>query len=199
MNAVGIDVSKRKSTVTIRRPGDVVLMPPCDIPHTQSAINALIEQLKNLDGETKACMEHTGRYYEPVANWLSDAGIFVSAVNPILIRDFGDDSLRAPKTDKADSKKIARYALDRWAKLKQYGSMDKTRSQLKTMNRQFGFYMDQKTAMKNNLISLLAETDGLCPYLPACGLCPLGISKCLYSALSELVQMQELLLPCREN
>ena len=93
-----------------------------------------------------------------VANWLSDAGIFVSAVNPILIRDFGDDSLRAPKTDKADSKKIARYALDRWGKLKQYGSMDKTRNQLKTMNRQFGFYMDQKTAMKNNLIALLDQT-----------------------------------------
>ena len=85
MNAVGIDVSKGKSTVTIRRPGDVVLMPPRDIPHTQSAITALIHQIKALDGETKVCMEHTGRYYEPVAAWLSDAGIFVSAVNPILI------------------------------------------------------------------------------------------------------------------
>lgn len=158
MNAVGIDVSKGKSTVTIRRPGDVVLMPPCDIPHTQSAINDLIEQLRGLEGETKVCMEHTGRYYEPVATWLSDAGIFVSAVNPILIRDFGDDSLRTPKTDKADSKKIARYTLDRWAKLPQYGSMDKTRNQLKTMNRQFGFYMVQKTAMKNNLIALLDQT-----------------------------------------
>lgn len=42
--------------------------------------------------------------------------------------------------------------------MKQYGSMDKTRCQLKTMNRQFGFYMDQKTAMKNNLISLLNQT-----------------------------------------
>ncbi len=158
MNAVGIDVSKGKSTVTIRKPGDVVLMPPCDIPHTQSAINALIRQIKELDGETKACMEHTGRYYEPVATWLSDAGIFVSAVNPILIRDFGDDSLRTPKTDKADSKKIARYTLDRWAKLKQYGTMDKTRNQLKTMNRQFAFYMNHKTALKNNLISLLDQT-----------------------------------------
>ena len=158
MNAVGIDVSKGKSTVTIRRPGDVVIMPPCDIPHTQSAVNALIAQLKSLDGETKVCMEHTGRYYEPVATWLSDAGIFVSAVNPILIRDFRDDSLRTPKTDKADSKKIARYTLDRWAKLPQYGSMDKTRNQLKTMNRQFGFYMAQKTAMKNNLIALLDQT-----------------------------------------
>ncbi len=106
-------------------------MPPCDIPHTQSAINTLIEQIKSLDDENKACMEHTGRYYEPVAAWLSDAGIFVSTVNPILIQDFGVDSLRTPKTDQADSKKIARYALDRWAKLKQYESMDKTRNQLK--------------------------------------------------------------------
>lgn len=158
MNAVGIDVSKGRSAVTIRRPGDIVIMPPRDIPHTQSEINALIEQIWGLDGETKVCMEHTGRYYEPVATWLSDAGIFVSAVNPILIKDFGDDSLRTPKTDKADSKKIARYTLDRWAKLPQYGSMDKARNQLKTMNRQFGFYMAQKTAMKNNLIALLDQT-----------------------------------------
>jgi hypothetical protein len=42
--------------------------------------------------------------------------------------------------------------------LKQYGRMDEIRNQLKTMNRQFGFYMDQKTAMKNNLISLLDQT-----------------------------------------
>ena len=158
MNAVGIDVSKGKSTVTIRRPGDVVLMPPRDIPHTKSAINELIKQIQSLDGETKACMEHTGRYYEPLAAWLSDAGIFVSAENPVLIRDFADDSLRSPKTDKADSKKIARYTLDRWAKLKQYGSMDKTRNQLKTMNRQFSFFMAQKTAMKNNLIALLDQS-----------------------------------------
>lgn len=158
MNAVGIDVSKGKSTVTIRQPGDVVLMPPCDIPHTQSGINGLIEKIQSLDGETKACMEHTGRYYEPVATWLTDAGIFVSAVNPTLLKNFGDDSLHAPKTDKADSKKIARYTLDRWANLKQYGRMDKTRNQLKIMNRQFGFYMDQKTAMKNNLIALLDQT-----------------------------------------
>lgn len=36
--------------------------------------------------------------------------------------------------------------------------MDKTRSQLKTMNRQFGFCMEQKNAMKNNLIALLDQT-----------------------------------------
>ena len=124
MNAVGIDVSKKKSIVTIRLPGDVVLLPPRDYRHTQSSIRELIAIIKGLDGETKVCMEHTGRYYEPMAHWLSAAGIFVSAVNPKLIRDFGDESLRAPKTDKADSKKNARFALDRWTKLRQYSPMD---------------------------------------------------------------------------
>ncbi len=158
MNAVGIDVSKRKSTVTIRQPGDKVILAPRDYQHTQSSINELIATIKNLDGETKVCMEHTGRYYEAVASWLSAAGIFVSAVNPWLIKDFGNDSIRAPKTDKADAKKIARFTLDRWANLRQYSRMDELRNQLKTMNRQFGFYMDQKTAMKNNLIALLDQT-----------------------------------------
>ena len=158
MNAVGIDVSKKKSTVTIRQPGDIVLLPPRDYRHTQPSINELIATIKGLDGETKVCMEHTGRYYEPMASWLTNAGIFVSAVNPKLIKDFGDESLRAAKTDKADSKKIARFALDRWTKLRQYSPMDETRNQLKTMNRQFSFYTDQKTAMKNNLIALLDET-----------------------------------------
>ena len=158
MNAVGIDVSKRKSTVTIQQPGDKVILAPRDYRHTQSSINELIATIKSLDGETKVCMEHTGRYYEAVASWLSAAGIFVSAVNPWLIKDFGNDSIRAPKTDKADAKKIARFTLDRWAKLRQYSRMDEVRNQLKTMNRQFGFYMDQKTAMKNNLIALLDQT-----------------------------------------
>lgn len=158
MNAVGIDVSKQKSTVTIRRPGDVVLMPPKNFCHTRSSIDELIATIKNLDGETKVCMECTGRYHEPVASWLSNAGLFVSTVNPKLIKDYGNDSLRSPKTDKADSQKIARFALDRWTKLRQYTVMDETRNQLKSMNRQFVFYTDQKTAMKNNLIALLDRT-----------------------------------------
>lgn len=158
MNAVGIDVAKRKSTVTVQRPGEEIILPPRDIRHNKSEINELIDYLKSLEGETKICMEHTGRYYEPMAYWLSNAGLFVSAVNPLLIKDFHDDSLRAPKTDKADAAKIARYTLDRWTKLKQYGRMDEIRNQLKTMNRQYGFYVAHKSAMKNNLIALLDET-----------------------------------------
>ena len=103
-------------------------------------------------------MEHTGRYYEPLARELSQAGLFVTAVNPKLIKDFGDNSLRKVKSDKADAIKIARYTLDSWTELKQYCLMDEIRNQLKTMNRQFGFYMKHKTAMKNNFIGILDQT-----------------------------------------
>jgi transposase len=93
-----------------------------------------------------------------MAHWLSHAGLFVSAVNPKLFKDFGNNSLRKVKTDKADAVKIARYALDNWVDLQQYSLMDELRNQLKTMNCQFGFYMKQKTALKNNLIGLIDHT-----------------------------------------
>ena len=160
MNAVGIDVSKRKSTVAVLRPGGETVIKPFDIPHLSSDFQALIDRIRSLDGETRIVMECTGRYYEPVARELSQAGFFVSAVNPQIIHGFQgqDNPLRRVKTDKADSVKIARYTLDSWANLKQYSLMDELRSQLKTMNRQFDFYMKHKTAMKNNLIGLIDQT-----------------------------------------
>ncbi len=160
MNAVGIDVSKRKSTVTVLRPGGEVVVKPFDFPHKSVDFESLVKLLRSLDGETRIVMECTGRYYEPVVHELSQAGFFVSAVNPQIIRNFQgqDNPLRKVKTDKADSIKIARYALDSWDNLKQYSLMDELRSQLKTMNRQFDFYMKHKTAMKNNLIGLIDQT-----------------------------------------
>lgn len=160
MNAVGIDVSKNKSMVAILRPGGEFVSKPFVVPHLSGEMQSLIEHIKSLDGESRIVMEHTGRYYEPILHALSQAGLFVSAVNPKLICDFQDEDnpLRKVKSDKADSVKIARYTLDRWQKLKQYGLMDETRNQLKTMNRQFSFYMKHKTAMKNNLISILDQT-----------------------------------------
>ena len=158
MNAVGIDVSKGKSMVCILRPFGEIISSPFEIRHTVSDISDLINLIKSLDGESRIVMEHTGRYYESLAHQLSQAGIFVSAINPKLIKDFDNDSLRKVKSDKADSVKIARYGLDKWQNLKQYSVMDEIRNQLKAMNRQFSFYMKHKTAMKNNLIGILDQT-----------------------------------------
>ncbi len=93
-----------------------------------------------------------------MAQFLHNEGIFVSAVNPKLIKDYGDNTLRKVKTDAADSRKIARYGLDNWAELRQHTPMDTIRYQLKTLNRQQGLYSRTKTMMKNNLIALLDQT-----------------------------------------
>ncbi len=158
MNAVGIDVSKGKSMVSVMRPLGEVVAKPFVVGHTGSELKKLVDYLKSLNGETRVIMEHTGRYYEPVAQFLHDAGLYVSAVNPKLIKDYGNNSLRKVKTDKADSRKIAKYGLDNWVELRQYVSMDKIRYQLKTLNRQCELYSKTKTMMKNNLIALLDQT-----------------------------------------
>ena len=158
MNAVGIDISRGKSMVAVLRPFGEVVMPPFEVGHSNAELNALAEQLKSIEGETRVVMEHTGRYYEPVANTLHNSGLFVSAVNPLLIKEYGGNSLRKVKTDKADAQKIARYALDNWADLRDYTPMDTIRYDLKTLNRQFHLASKQKTASANNLIALLEQT-----------------------------------------
>ena len=158
MNAVGIDVSKGRSTVTVLQPLGEVVFSPFEVRHTACDIQTLVKRLCSLQGECRVAMECTGRYHEALAIRLSEAGFFVSAVNPKLIKDFDNNSLRKVKTDKADSVKIARYVLDKWQDLQQYSVMDELRAQLKTMNRQFGFFMNHKTAMKNNLVAVLDMT-----------------------------------------
>lgn len=158
MNAVGIDISRGKSTVAVLRPFGEVVMLPFEVKHNNAELLALAEQLKSIDGETRVVMEHTGRYYEPVANALHNSGLFVSSVNPLLIKEYGGNSLRKVKTDKADAQKIARYTLDNWAELRDYTPMDTVRYDLKTLNRQFNLASKQKTASANNLIALLEQT-----------------------------------------
>jgi transposase len=157
-NAVGIDASKGKSTVSIIRPAGVVVKRPYNVFHTASSLNDLVSFVQSLEGETRAVVECTGRYHEPVLKAFYEANLFISAVNPKLIKGQKDNTLRHVKSDPADSRKIARYALDNWAELRQYSSMDTTREQLKTLNAQFDFFMKQKVAAKANLISLLDNT-----------------------------------------
>ena len=158
MNAVGIDVSKGKSTVAVLRPYGEVVVSPFDVAHTGSDLRALADLIKKLPGETKVVMEATGNYFESIARYLHEQNIFVSVVNPVLISDFGGNTLRKPKTDKKDSVKIASYALTYWLDLKEYTSQEDLRKSLKLMNRQYQQSIKLKTMMNNNLISLLDLT-----------------------------------------
>lgn len=155
MNAVGIDVSKGKSTVAVIQPFGIVLAEPFDVFHTDSDLKNLTDFIKSLSGETKVVMEYTGTYYEPIANALHNEGIFVSVVNPLLIDDYGTNRVRKVKTDKKDSLKIASFAIDKWLDLREYIPADDIRKTLKILNRQYIQYNKILVMQKNNLIALL--------------------------------------------
>ena len=157
MNAVGIDVSKGKSVVVVMRPFGEVVAAPFEVVHTEAELENLTDFLKSLPGETRAVMEYTGKYYQPVAQAIHNAGLFVSVVNPLLIYKYGNNYLRKGKTDKLDSVKIANYALDHWIDLKRYAPEAEIRKMLKTYHRQYGQYLKLKVSLKTNLITLLDE------------------------------------------
>ena len=158
MNSVGIDVSKGKSMVTIMRPFGEIVASPFEVMHTGSELSELAKSLKNLNGETKVIMECTGNYYYPVAYTLHEAGLFVSTVHAKLIHDYGNNTIRKVKTDKADSIKIANYGLSRWLELPAYVPEEDTRLMLKTISRQYTKYAKVKTMLKNNFIALTDQT-----------------------------------------
>ena len=158
MNAVGIDVSKGKSTVAIMRPFGEVIAEPFEVSHTDTELRKLACFLKKLPGETRIVMEYTGSYWQPIAKVLHDAGFFVSAVNALLIYKYGNNAIRKGKTDKLDAVKIANYCLDRWTDLARYSPTDQIRQTLKTCRSQYNQYIRLKVNLKNNRIALLDGT-----------------------------------------
>lgn len=155
MNAVGIDISKGKSTVAVIQPFGVIIAEPFDVLHTDSDLKKLVNFIKSLSGETKVVMEYTGTYYEPVANALHNAGIFVSVVNPLLIDDYDTNRVRKVKTDRIDALKIASFALDKWIKLREYAPAETSRKTLKIMNRHCIKLNKILVMQKNSFIALL--------------------------------------------
>ncbi len=157
ITAVGIDVSKGKSTIAVRRPGGEVVLVPFQVNHDAAGLSGLVKTLREIDGDIRGVMEHTGMYWRPIALALKEAGFFVSVVNAILIHDFSDNSLRKTKTDKADSMKIANYALAFWQELREYSNEDETRQLLKTQSRLYERTQSAGVALRNSLISLIDQ------------------------------------------
>ena len=158
ITAVGIDVSKSKSTVAIRRPGGEIVKLPFDVQHNVVELQQLISTLQSIGGDIRIVMEHTGMYWRPIALTLMNAGFFVSIVNAMLIHDFTDNSIRKVKTDRADAMKIANYALTFWTDLRPYTSEDETRQMLKIQSRHYDRTLNTSIALRNGLISLLDQS-----------------------------------------
>jgi len=59
----------------------------------------------------QVCMEATGVYHEPLANFLFDSQVKVFVINPLRIKRFVESEGLRNKTDKGDAKALARFAL----------------------------------------------------------------------------------------
>jgi transposase len=110
---LGIDVAKAKLDCALRMADGKLRHKVVD--NTPSGFQALRVWLDKQGVQTlHACMEATGTYWEPVAEFLASlAAVTVSVVNPAQIKAFGASQMVRTKTDKADAKLIAQFCFER--------------------------------------------------------------------------------------
>ena len=158
MIAVGIDVSKSKSTVAILDSYGTVLATPFNMAHTQPEMNALVSRLKAFDEPITILLEYTGHYHYPVLKKLQEEGFPVCVVNPYQMKKYGDVEIRKAKTDKKDALRIATFALEKSYKLVPYSSMEEKYEDLKFLSRQYQQRISFVSTLKVQLINMLDQT-----------------------------------------
>ena len=109
-HAVGIDVSKKKLDICVAAANKVKTKVFKNTPAGHDDLDVWLRQ-RDLPKATPVVLEATGPYSERVATALADAGWAVSVVNPARITGFAQSELSRNKTDKADARLIARFAL----------------------------------------------------------------------------------------
>jgi len=107
---IGIDIAKLKFDAAWLIKGKYKHK---NFPNNESGHAAFIAWIILLCGDTSPliCMEATGAYGVPLADFIFNQGYAISVVNPAKINAFAKSELSRAKTDKADAKLIARYAL----------------------------------------------------------------------------------------
>ena len=100
MIAVGIDVSKSKSTVAILDSYGTILATPFTMAHNQPEMNALVSRLKAFEEPITILLEYTGHYHYPVLKKLQDEGFPVCVINPYQMKKYSDVEIHKAKTDK---------------------------------------------------------------------------------------------------
>lgn len=158
MISVGIDVSKEKSMVCMLRPYGEVVASPYEIEHTNSELEGLCRRILFFDEEVRVVMEATGAYHLPVLSSLHQTGIFVSIINPLVMKRYAGAALRKGKTDKLDSVRIANFGIDNWFKLEEYRPLDETYEELKILGRQYAHYITIKVGSTLALSTILDRT-----------------------------------------
>ncbi len=159
MYAVGIDVSKGKSMISIITVDGEVIEEPFEINHDQEGFELLLTKVEKFKkDEIKFLMEATGHYHLPILNTLIERDYFVCVENALVIKKYCDMDLRKVKSDRKDSLKLANYCSEKWFKLRKFEVSDEIREQLQFLSRQYSQYIKIKTNLKIQLTNLIDKT-----------------------------------------
>ena len=167
MIAVGIDVSKSKSTVAILNGDGSIRAKPFNVRHTADELLALVNYIKGTSEVPTILMEPTSHYHYPLLKAFQDANLPVCLINPYQMKKYGDTALRKAKTDKRDSLRIAQYALEKSYSLIPYTPSDQKYEDLRFLSRQYSQRISILTVNKVQLLALLDQTmPGITSLLP---------------------------------
>lgn len=86
MIAVGIDISKSKSTAAVLNEDGSVHAKPFEFRHNRHELNALIRYIKDCNEQTVILMEPTSHYHYPVLKAFQNDGLPVCLVNPYQMK-----------------------------------------------------------------------------------------------------------------
>ena len=167
MIAVGIDVSKSKSTVAILNGDGSIRAKPFNVRHTADELLALVNYIKGTSEVPTILMEPTSHYHYPLLKAFQEANLPVCLINPYQMKKYGDTALRKAKTDKRDSIRIAQYALEKSYSLIPYTPSDQKYEDLRFLSRQYSQRISILTVNKVQLLALLDQTmPGITSLLP---------------------------------
>ena len=147
-NFFGIDISK-----------DVFDVVKNGEKHFQFSNNVLgFEKfVRLLDNESYCIMEATGVYHYALATYLYKNHLFVSVVNPLVIKRFMQMHLRTIKTDKADAQQISFYGMQN--KLEPWKPVESYITDCKDIFELISLYIKQRTMLKNRLHSFNSKSS----------------------------------------
>jgi len=112
---------------------------------------------KKLPSESCCVMEATGVYQVQLADFLYEQGVFVSVVNPLVIKRFIQMNLRRIKTDKADAEMICKYG--QMNDLKEYKPAPVYVKESRIIVENIDLLIKSRTMIKNRLHAMEFKTS----------------------------------------
>lgn len=159
MYAVGIDVSKGKSTVAIVTTEGKMIEKPFEITHDDNGIKVLFQKIREFPKEeVRFLLEATSHYHYPVLLQLIAEKHWVCVENALVIKKYCDTDLRKVKNDKKDAIKLANYLVEKWFKLKPFEPQNIDRTELLFLSREYSKYISTVMRLKMQLNDLIDKT-----------------------------------------